>query len=51
MELFITHDTRCLSNHSNEGVVASIIPLLCPTLSPQTVSSIRSVNYSLFVYG
>ena len=26
-------------DHSNEGVIASIIPRLCPTLSPDTVSS------------
>jgi hypothetical protein len=26
-------------DHSNEGVTASIIPRLCPTLSPNTVSA------------
>ena len=42
-----THDTRRSLSCSNEGVLASIIPLLCLTLSPQTVSSIESVNCSL----
>ena len=35
---FIMHDTPS-SNCSYEGIVASTIPLLCPFLSPSTVSS------------
>ena len=46
-EPFTTRNTCRSSSLSNEGVLASIIPLLCPTLSPQTVSSIKSVNCSL----
>ena len=35
------------SSCSNEGIIASIIPLLCPTLSPDTVGSINQTRVSL----
>ena len=50
-EPFIMHDARRSPSLSNEGVLASIIPFLFPTLSPQTVSSIRSVKCSLSLTG